>query len=70
MEWRRRSLAFREEQAAGKALKPLSEVLDDRPVLDEAIARHAHQLAFVSQPANAQVDFETSRQALIEGYSA
>jgi len=40
------------------------------PVLDEAIAHHAHQLAFVSQPANAQVDFENSRQALIEGYSA
>ena len=40
------------------------------PVLDEAIAMRAHQLAFVSQAANAQVDFETSRQALIEGYIA
>ncbi|MDO9361980.1 MAG: flagellum-specific ATP synthase FliI, partial [Sphingopyxis sp.] len=40
------------------------------PVLDEAIARHADQLAFVSQPAKAQVDFDISRQALIEGYSA
>jgi flagellum-specific ATP synthase len=39
-------------------------------VLDEAIALRAHQLAFVSQPAAAQVDFEHSRQALIEGYSA
>ena len=34
-------LAFREEQAAGKTLKPLSEVLDDRPVLDEAMIRLA-----------------------------
>jgi flagellum-specific ATP synthase len=40
------------------------------PVLDEAIARHADQLAFVTQPAGTQVDFETSRQSLIEGYTA
>ena len=37
---------------------------------DEAIARHADQLAFVCQPAGAQVDFETSRKTLIEGYNA
>ena len=40
------------------------------PVLDTAIAMRADQLAFVSQPAGAQVDFTTSRQALIEGYIA
>ncbi|MGH6633568.1 MAG: flagellum-specific ATP synthase FliI, partial [Sphingopyxis sp.] len=40
------------------------------PVLDTAIARHADQIAFVSQPAKAQVDFQNSRQTLIEGYSA
>ena len=40
------------------------------PVLDTAIARRADQLAFVSQPAAAQVDFQTSRQSLVEGYSA
>src|SRR5690606_3337226 len=40
------------------------------PVLDEAIARHADQLAFISQPAAAQVDFDTARQSLTEGYSA
>jgi flagellum-specific ATP synthase len=40
------------------------------PILDEAIALRSHQLAFVSQPAAAQVDFENSRHALIEGYSA
>jgi flagellum-specific ATP synthase len=40
------------------------------PVLDTAIARHADQLAFVSQAASAGVDFETSRKALIEGYNA
>ncbi len=40
------------------------------PVLDMAIAHRSSQLAFVSQPAGAQVDFQASRQALIEGYSA
>ena len=40
------------------------------PVLDTAIARRADQLAFVTQPAGAQVDFQTARQSLIEGYSA
>ena len=39
-------------------------------VLDEAIARRADQLAFVCQTASAQVDFASSRHALIEGYSA
>jgi flagellum-specific ATP synthase len=39
-------------------------------VLDEAIARRADQLAYVSQPAKAQVDFQTSRQSLVEGYIA
>jgi flagellum-specific ATP synthase len=40
------------------------------PTLDRAIAHRASQLAYVSQPANAQVDFASSRHALIEGYSA
>jgi flagellum-specific ATP synthase len=40
------------------------------PVLDEAIARRADQLAFVCQAAGSQVDFASSRQALIEGFSA
>ena len=35
-----------------------------------AVHRHADQLAYVSQPAKAQVDFDISRQTLIEGYSA
>src|SRR3546814_349647 len=39
------------------------------PILDEAIRRHPDQLAFVKQPAGAQVDFQSSRQSLIEGYS-
>ena len=40
------------------------------PVLDEAIARRADQLAFVCQAASGQIDFASSRQALIEGFSA
>ena len=53
-------------------LFPLLEIgpADDPAPLDEAIARHADQIAFVSQPAKAQVDFQISRQTLIEGYSA
>ncbi|WP_356948223.1 hypothetical protein [Pseudomonas aeruginosa] len=34
------------------------------------MARRADMLAFVSQSAGAQVDFTTSRQSLIEGFSA
>ena len=40
------------------------------PVLDTAIARHADQLAFVSQAAGTKVDFTPSRHALIEGFTA
>src|SRR3546814_13686084 len=45
-------------------------VAGSEPVLDEAIRSHPDQLAFVTQSAGAQVDFQSSRQSLIEGYSA